>query len=385
MSSSTGTSTGAPPIPMLDLAAEREACGAALSERVLEVLHSGRYVLGPEVEAFEAEFAAFQRAPHAIGMASGTDALILALRAAGVGPGDLVATSPFTFFASAASIAWIGARPVLVDVDPATALMTPEGTREALQCWGGRVKAILPVHLYGQLVDVRGFRALADEIGAVLIEDAAQAHGAERDGVRAGELGDLACFSFYPTKNLGCAGDGGAVLARDEALAGRVRRLRDHGSPVKYEHAELGTNSRLAAIQAAVLRVKLPHLEAWNRRRQELAARYDRALADLPGIAPLAVAPGSRPVYHQYTVRIAPSLGRSAVAAALAEQGIASAVHYPSPVHAQPAAAPWGYGPGSLPVSEALAREVLCLPVHPFLSDGDVDRVAAALRGAAGA
>lgn len=369
---------------MLDLVAEREACGSALADRVLEVLHSGRYVLGPEVEAFEQEFATYQQSAHGIGVASGTDALILALKAAGVGPGDLVATSPFTFFASAATIGWVGARPVLVDVDPETALMTPEGTRSALECWGGRIKAILPVHLYGQLVDMRGFRELADELGASLIEDAAQAHGAERDGVRAGELGDAACFSFYPTKNLGAAGDGGAVLCRGEEMAARLRRLRDHGSPTKYVHAELGTNSRLAAMQAAVLRVKLPHLEGWNQRRRELAGRYEEGLAGCAAIRPLRVASGSSPVYHQFTVRVDPALGREAVSAALAEKGIGSAVHYPSPVHMQAAAAPWGYSEGSLPHSEALAREVLCLPVHPFLEPGDVDRVVDTLLACAG-
>ncbi|MFK7927446.1 MAG: DegT/DnrJ/EryC1/StrS family aminotransferase [Myxococcota bacterium] len=378
MTTSQSTESAAP-IGMLDLAAERASLGQQLNDRVQAVLNSGQYVLGPEVQGFEEEFAAFQRSTHAVGVASGTDALIVALRAAGVGPGDLVATSPFTFFASAASIAWVGARPILVDVDRETALMTPEATREAIDCWGGRVKAILPVHLYGQLVDMRGFRALADELGCALIEDAAQAHGAERDGVRAGEIGDLACFSFYPTKNLGAAGEGGAVLTPSAEWDQRLRRLRDHGSPVKYQHTELGTNTRLAALQAAVLRVKLPHLEEWNRLRRERAQRYDQAFAGSARIKPLKVASGSQPVYHQYTVCLPPPLDRSRVASDLAEAGVSSAVHYPTPVHLQPAAAPWGYSPGDLPAAEALAKQVLCLPIHPFLALEDVDRVAEAL------
>jgi len=364
-------------VTMLDLAAERAALGSAVADAVSDVLASGRYVLGPVVEGFERDFASFQRAPHAVGVASGTAALELALEAAGVCVGDAVLTSPFTFFASAAVIARRGARVVLADIDPETALITPETARAALAA-SGPVKCLLPVHLYGQLVDVEGFRSLADELGASLIEDAAQAHGAERDGRRAGELGDMACFSFYPTKNLGCAGEGGLVTALTDELDGRLRRLRDHGSGAKYVHEDLGTNSRLHSIQAAVLATKLPHLEGWNARRREVAEAYDQGLDDAPGVQALHKAAGS--VHHQYAVRVTGGGGREEAAAILAERGIQSAVHYPRPVHLQPAAASWGYGEGSLPEAEKLAREVLCLPIHPFLGEEDVKRVVAALR-----
>lgn len=364
------------PVQPLDLGAERAELGAALEDAALGVLRSGQYVLGPEVERFERDFAASQGVEHGVGVASGTDALIVALRALGVGPGEGVLTSPFTFFASAGSIAWLGARPVFCDVDPDTALIDPERARAALT---PDVKGLLPVHLYGQLADMRGFRELADEKGLFLLEDAAQAHGAERDGVRAGQLGDAAAFSFYPTKNLGCAGDGGALVTRDGELATRLRQTRDHGSPSKYVHTSVGTNSRLAALQAAVLNVKLPHLDRWTARRREIAATYDAAFADLPHIATLAHPEGSLPVYHQYTVRVL-SGERDALLEALKARRVHAAVHYSTPVHLQPVAAKWGLSQGDFPHAEALARQVICLPVHPFLADGDVQRVVEAIR-----
>lgn len=367
------------PVQLLDLEAERAELGSELSDAVSRVLASGRYVLGPEVEAFEDEFARFQHTACGVGVASGTDALVLGLRALGVGPGDEVVTSPFTFFASAGAIAWIGARPVLADVELATGLLDVERAGEAMT---ERTRCLLPVHLYGQLADVRAFRRLADEAGATLLEDAAQAHGAERDGVRAGELGDAAAFSFYPTKNLGCAGDGGALVTRDAGVANALRLLRDHGMPAKYEHTQVGTNSRLHALQAALLRVKLRRLAEWNDRRRNIAAGYDEALAGLERVVPLVTAAQSRPVHHQYTVRLV-GLDRERVLEHLGQRGIQAAVHYPRPVHLQPAAEGWGFPPGSLPVAERLAREVLCLPVHPFLSAGDAARVAEALREAA--
>ncbi len=365
------------PIAPLDLAAEREALGPALEEAVLRVLRSGQYVLGPEVAAFERDFAQLHCATHGIGVASGTDALIVGLRALGVGPGDRVLTSPFTFFASAGCIAWVGARPVLCDVELETGLLDPGAAASAME----GVRCVLPVHIYGQLVDVRALRRLADTAGATLFEDAAQAHGASRDGLRAGELGDLAAFSFYPTKNLGCAGEGGCLVTNRDDVAARLLRLRDHGSQTKYVHDELGTNTRLAALQAAVLNVKLPHLAAWNERRREIAARYDSALGSSPRLAPIVRRADSEPVYHQYGVRVVEA-DRDAVQGRLSAAGVFAAVHYPRPVHLQPAAAEWGYGPGSLPNAEALCAQILCLPVHPFLSDADVDRVAETLLGA---
>ena len=370
------TSTSSPTLGPVDLAAEREALGEALPQALMRVLESGQYVLGPEVERFERDFARLCRVPHAIGVASGTDALVLALRALAIEPGDAVVTSPFTFFASAASIAWIGAVPRLADVDPRTGLLDPGSAAAAIDA---RTRAILPVHLYGQLADMHAFRSLADARGLALLEDGAQSHGAERDGVACGELGDACCFSFYPTKNLAAAGEGGLIVTHKDELAARLKRLRDHGSSAKYQHALIGTNSRLQAFQAAVLNTKLPHLAAWNARRAELAALYDQGFAGLESILPLERVPGARHVYHQYAVRI-PGGARDSVLAGLRERGILAAIHYPTPVHLQPAAASWGYGQGDFPHAESLAREVLCLPVHPFLSDGDVERVIETLR-----
>ncbi len=372
-----------PPSPraigLLDLEAERDQLGAELEDAVLRVLRSGRYVLGPEVEALESAFATLCRVPHAVGVSSGTEALVLALKALGVEPGDHVVTSPFTFFASAGAIAWIGAVPRLADVELETGLLDPAAAESALDA---RTSALLPVHLYGQLADVRALRALADARGLRLLEDAAQSHGATRDGLACGELGDAAAFSFYPTKNLGAAGEAGLVVTRDGGTAQRLRLLRDHGMAQKYVHSSLGTNARMHAFQGAVLRVKLPHLAAWNGRRRRWAALYDELFGGCEELRPSAVAPGSQPVFHQYAVRIlggqAPAR-RDAVLAGLAERGIQAGVHYPRPVHLQPAAAPWGYRAGDFPAAERLAGEVLCLPVHPFLEAADVERAARAV------
>ncbi|HEX6881954.1 MAG TPA: DegT/DnrJ/EryC1/StrS family aminotransferase [Planctomycetota bacterium] len=367
------TATATRPITPIDLVAERAELGPALDDAVLRTLASGKYVLGPEVEKLEQDFARLHGVKHGIGLATGTDALWLGLLALGVEPGDHVVTTPFTFFASAASIALVGARPVLADVDPDTALLDPAAAERALD---GRTTCLLPVHLYGQLADVRAFRSLADRRGLRLLEDGAQAHGARRDGEACGTLGDAGTFSFYVTKNLGAAGEGGMVLTQKDDVALALRHLRDHGSPQKYVHARIGTNSRLQSLQAAILNVKLPHLERWNARRRELAARYDAAFAGSRTVVPLARAPGATHAFHQYTVRIRGGRTRDQVLAGLAEQQIFAAVHYPSPVHLQEAARPWGYGPGDFPHAEALAREVLCLPIHPFLTPGEVERVA---------
>ena len=365
----------AAPIGPLDLAAERAALGPALEEAVLEVLRSGRYVLGPHVEAFERDFAALCGVEHGVAVSSGTEALVLGLLALGVRPGDGVVTSPFSFFASAGTIAWIGARPRFADVDPDTGLLDPEAAATAVDA---DTRALVPVHLYGQMADMEAFGDLAAQRGLGLLEDAAQAHGARRDDAAPGRRGGAAAFSFYPTKNLGAAGEGGMVVTRDAEVAQRLRQLRDHGSPSKYRHAHVGTNARMHAFQGAVLGLKLPHLEAWNARRREVAARYDAAFESQPSIRPLARVPGGLHAFHQYTVRV-PAEAREPLLAGLAERGIGAGVHYPTPIHLQEAARPWGYGPGDFPAAEALAREVVCLPIHPFLEDGQVDRVAEAL------
>ena len=377
MTSTTTTETAIQP---LDLAAERAAVGPALHEAVLRVLDSGRFVLGPEVEALERDFARMHGVSHGIGVATGTDALWLGLLALRVQPGDHVVTTPYTFFASAASIALIGAKPVLADVDYDTALIDPKKVEAAID---SKTTAILPVHLYGQLCDMRALKAIADKKKLRILEDGAQAHGAKRDGYSCGGIGDAGTFSFYVTKNLGAAGEGGMIVTNNEATAKYLRELRDHGSPAKYVHQYIGTNSRLHALQAAVLNVKLPYLERWNARRRELAGRYDAAFRGSATIAPMKLETGSTHCYHQYAVRLRGGRSRDEVMKLLGERKIMTSVHYPSPVHLQAAAKPWGYGPGDFPNAERLAREILCLPIHPFLSNADVDRVAENLIGLA--
>ena len=370
------TATTVSPIAPLDLVAERAFLGAPLEEAVLRVLHSGQYILGPEVAKLEAAFAELCGVDHGIAVSSGTDALILGLVALGVRPGDHVVTTPFTFFASAGVIAWLGAVPKLADVEPDTALLDP---RAAATACDGKTRCVLPVHLYGQLADMKAFAALGEAKGIKILEDGAQAHGASREQIRCGERGDAGTFSFYPTKNLGGAGEAGMVVTRHDDVATRLRELRDHGMPAKYTHTHVGTNARMDAFQGAVLNVKLPHLEAWNERRRELARRYDAAFANSTAVIAPKVADGAVPVWHQYTVRIRGERSRDEIQAELAKRKIFTAVHYPTPVHLQAAAAPWGYGPGDFPHAETLAAEVLCLPIHPFLADAQVDAVAEAL------
>lgn len=365
------SSTTQKTITPVDLVAERAALGSALNEAIQGVLESGQFILGPEVARFEADFARRCGASYACAVASGTDALVLGLLALGVKPGDHVVTSPFTFFASAGSIAWIGARPLLADVDLDTGLLNPEAAGRAVDA---KTTCILPVHLYGQLADMRALRRLADEKGVALLEDGAQAAGAMRDGYQPGELGDACTFSFYPSKNLGACGEGGLVLTRSEAVQERLKLLRDHGSPGKYQHHYVGSNSRMHGFQGAALNVKHAYLDRWNARRREIAARYDAAFAGLDGVSTLKCFPNSSHAYHQYTLRVT-GCERDALQAGLAERGIIAAVHYPIPVHLQQAAESWGYGPGDFPNAEQLCREVLCLPVHPFLEDDDVERV----------
>ncbi|MEO0650050.1 MAG: DegT/DnrJ/EryC1/StrS family aminotransferase [Planctomycetota bacterium] len=371
------------PIAPLDLAAERAALGPALGEALERVLASGAYVLGPEVQAFEKEFAAYQGVAYGVGVASGTDALLVAMRALGAPTGKKVLTSPFTFFASAGGIAWMGLQPTFVDVDPDTALMRVDQVEGALDA---DTVGIVPVHLYGQLVDTAALRRIADARGIWVLEDAAQAHGARRDGARAGVHGHAAAFSFYPTKNLGAAGEGGMVVTNEGELACDCAQVRDHGSTAKYVHSRVGTNSRLQAMQGAVLRVKLPHLDGWNERRRFNAARYRAAFEGHESVRPLRVDEGCEHVYHQFAVRLMGEAGlRDRVQERLGAQGIAAAVHYPRPVHVQEAAKAWGYGPGDFPGAEQLASEVLCLPIHPFLESAEVDRVAEQLLAAVAA
>lgn len=361
-------------VPFLDLAHQHAEIATELRHAIDAVLRSSAFIGGPEVREFEAEFAAYSQVRHAIGVANGTDALVLALRALDVGPGDAVLTVPFTFLASVEAIDLVGADPVFADIDPRDYTIDVDATEAVLR--RRPVKAIIAVHLYGQVADMQRLNAVARRLGAAVIEDAAQAHGARLKvgdtWKRAGGLGDIACFSFYPTKNLGALGDAGAVTTDDDRLAERVRLLHDHGQAEKYRHVlRRGTNSRLDGLQAAVLRVKLRHLQAWNEARRVAARRYDELLSG-SAVLPPFVRPGAEPVYHQYVVRVA---GRDAVQRRLAERGIQTAIHYPVPVHFQPAFADLHLGKGSFPVSERAADEVLSLPLHSSLTPSQQARV----------
>jgi dTDP-4-amino-4,6-dideoxygalactose transaminase len=363
-------------IPFLDLGAQHRALAPELEAAVARVLRSGQFVLGPEVEAFEAAFARYCGTRFAVAVNTGTSALHLALLAAGVGPGDEVITTPMTFVATVAAILYVGARPVLADIDPLTWTIDPARAAAAVT---PRTKAILPVHLHGRMADMDPIMALADAHGLVVVEDAAQAHGAEYRGRRAGSLGDAGCFSFYPGKNLGACGEGGAVVTDDAGLAETIRTLRDWGQASKYHHVLKGFNHRMDGIQGALLGVKLPHLDAWTEARRRHAARYDALLAG-SGVRIPAPCPDGRHVHHVYAVELP---DRDAVRRRLAEAGIATGAHYPVPVHLQPAYADLGYRRGDFPIAERFAERTLSLPMYPELSADQIARVAKVLCAAA--
>ncbi len=360
-------------IPILDLKAQYLAYRQEIDGAILAAIESGHLILGPNVKALEEEIAAYVGCRYGIGVASGTDALQLALAALQIGPGDEVITTPFTFVATASTISRAGATPVFVDIDPCTFNLVPELVEKAVT---PRTKAIVPVHLFGQTAEMGPLLEIARRHGLRLIEDAAQAIGAEEGGQRAGSFGDIGCFSFYPTKNLGAYGDGGMVTTHDPELAERVDMLRRHGSKKKYYNELLGFNSRLDEIQAALLRVKLRYLDDWTEKRQQIAHRYNELLAEVPVETPYE-RPQARHVYHQYTIR-APH--RDELQAYLQKQGIGTMVYYPVPLHRLPLYADLGYPEGSLPASERAAREVLSLPIYPELSDEQIQRVVGAIR-----
>jgi dTDP-4-amino-4,6-dideoxygalactose transaminase len=365
-------------IPLVDLQGQHRSLWPDLDAAIRRVVNRAQFILGPEVEALEREVAAYAGVAHGVGVASGTDALTLALRACGVGPGDEVVTTAFSFFATAGAIAAIGARPVFADIDPATYLLDPQRAAAAVT---PRTKALVPVHLYGQACDMAALMSLARARGLKVIEDCAQAIGAQDQGTPVGGFGDAAAFSFFPSKNLGAFGDGGMVLTNEAALAAQVRLLRGHGSREPYRHEILGTNSRLDELQAAVLRVKLRHLDAWNKARCRLAAHY-RSLLTREGLAALAPQerPAGRHVYHLYTIR---TPRREAVQAALGRQGIASRAYYPSTLPSQPALQSLAPAAAPCPAAEAAAREVLSLPMYPELPEAAVARIVAAVAAAA--
>jgi dTDP-4-amino-4,6-dideoxygalactose transaminase len=360
-----------PPIPILDLQPEIEALWDELNAAFQRVLRSGQFIGGPEVEAFESEVAAYLGVEHAVGVNSGTDALVIGLRALGVGPGDEVITTPFSFFATAESISAVGATPVFADADERSfnldlATVEPLITE--------RTRAILPVHLYGRPAEMTALLALAEQYGLRVVEDCAQSCGARYEGRQTGTLGDVGAFSFFPSKNLGGFGDGGLLATDNCAVAEQARMLRAHGGRRKYHNELVGYNSRLDAIQAALLRVKLPHVDAWNAARHEAARRYEALLAGVGGLVLPEVPEGH--VFHQYTVRVLDGR-RDAVAEALAAGGVGTMVYYPVPQHALPVYAGLG---ARCPVAERLAGEVLSLPMGPHLTEGVQERIAEAVR-----
>lgn len=362
-------------VPFLDLKAQFRSIKSELQPAVEKVLESCSYVLGEEVAGFEREFAACHNTAFGIAVNTGTSALHLALLAAGIGPGDEVITVPFTFVATAAAIVYTGARPVFVDVDTVSLTMDVERIEAVIT---PRTKAILPVHLYGRPADMDPIMEIASSRGLVVIEDACQAHAAEYRGRRVGSIGDMGCFSFYPGKNLGACGEGGMVVTSNEKFDRCIRMLRDWGAESKYHHVLKGYNYRMEGIQGAILRVKLRHLESWTEARRAHAARYDELLAD-SGVKIPDGTSASRHVYHIYAVR-AP--GRDRLRGELEARGVQTGIHYPIPVHLQPAYAELGYGPGSFPHAEAAAGEVLSLPMFPELTPEQQDAVVAAVREA---
>ncbi|HEY3804330.1 MAG TPA: DegT/DnrJ/EryC1/StrS family aminotransferase [Kofleriaceae bacterium] len=362
-------------IPLVDLRAQYESIKPEIDAAICAVIETTAFIGGPDVKAFEQELAAFCEVPHAVGCANGTDALHVVLHALGIGPGDEVITVPNTFIATAEAISMAGATPVFVDVVEATALMDPSKVAAAITA---RTKAIMPVHLYGQPADVDAIVNAAP--GLPIIEDAAQAHGARLRGRRAGSIGIAGTFSFYPGKNLGAYGDGGAMTFRDDAaLAKRCAMLRDHGRMDKYLHELPGFNSRLDTIQAAILRVKLAHLEAWNAARRKIAGWYLERLAGTPGLQLPHVPTGVEPVWHLFVVN---HEQRERLRIRMSEAGIGVGIHYPVPLHMQPAYAHLGYAKGRFPVAEKLSATCLSLPIYAELSEADVDRVARSLREA---
>lgn len=363
-------------VPLVDLKAQYHAIASEIDQAIERVLRSTNFILGPEVSAFERAFADFCEADHAVGISSGTDALHLALLACGIKPGDEVITSPMTFVATAEAISMSGARPVFCDIDPQTYNLDPEQIERAIS---PLTRAIIPVHLYGQPADMDVINEVAQMHKLHVIEDAAQAHGARYKGRRVGTLGDVACFSFYPGKNLGAYGDAGAVVTNDRTIADRIRLLRDHGRRDKYEHLVEGFGNRLDALQAAVLRVKLKHLEQWNAKRFQHAARYTERLQKHISAVPVVPA-WAEPVWHIYAIQVE---NRDELQGTLKSAGIATGVHYPIPLHLQPAYRHLSYRPGDFPNAEFAAHRLMSLPIFPELEvkqiDAVVDQIAAVL------
>jgi dTDP-4-amino-4,6-dideoxygalactose transaminase len=362
-------------IPFLDLKAQYQSIKPEIDAAVLNVLESTQFVLGEHVTGFERDFAAYCGTKHAIAVNSGTSALHLALLAAGVGTGDEVITIPFTFVATVSAVCYTGAKPVFVDIEPCSFTMDPAKLEKAIT---PRTKAILPVHLYGQMADMDAIMEVANRHGIPVIEDACQAHGAEYHARRAGSIGVSGCFSFYPGKNLGAYGEGGAVVTNDDEHAKKIRMLRDWGQETRYQHVLKGFNYRMEGLQGAILAVKLRYLETWTESRRARAGEYDALLADAEGVTAPQQLARRRHVYHIYAIR---TKDRDGLQRSLQLQGVATGLHYPIPVHLQQAHQDLGYQAGDFPESEAAAREVLSLPMFPEMTGTQVEQVVATTRG----
>nr|WP_199295762.1 DegT/DnrJ/EryC1/StrS family aminotransferase [Trichocoleus sp. FACHB-591] len=376
-------------VPLLNLTRQFETISEEVNAAVLQVLGSGGYIGGPAVSNFEQQFAAYTGTSECIGCNSGTDALFLALRALEIGPGDEVIAPPFTFFATAEVISAVGATPVFVDIDANTFNLDLNLIEAAIT---EKTRAIIPVHLFGQPVDMTRLMAIAEAHNLAVIEDCAQATGAEWTGKKVGSIGHIGCFSFYPTKNLGAAGDGGAITTNDPAIAANIRMLKEHGSRTRYYHEAIGMNSRLDAVQAVVLQIKLRFLDTWNQQRHQIAERYQQLLSRIPHIVPPQEIGGGRSVWNQYTIRLVnspdapshlnrePGALRDWVRNELQSRGVGSIVYYPLPLHLQSVYRDLGYQPGQLPVSEQMCHEVLSLPMFPELSAEEQDQVIYSLK-----
>jgi dTDP-4-amino-4,6-dideoxygalactose transaminase len=373
-------------IPPLDLSRQYQTIAAEIESAVLQVMASGRYIGGQTVQDFEQQFAQYIGTSECVSCANGTDALYLALRALDIGPGDEVITTPFTFMATAETISLVGATPVFVDIEPETFNLDVSKVASAIT---EKTRAIVPVHLFGQPVDMTRLMAIASTHGLGVIEDVAQATGSEWAGQKTGSIGHLGCFSFFPTKNLGAFGDGGAVTTNDPTLAAKMRVIKDHGATQRYYHEKIGINSRLDALQAAILQIKLPYLDSWNDRRRVVAADYHQRLANLPGVILPQETPGSRAVWNQYTIRVKsqelteknPTENqRDRLRQELQNQGISSTVYYPFPLHKQPVYQHLSYQTRQLPWVEKICQEVLSLPMFPELSLGEIESVVNGLK-----
>ncbi|HEY9837012.1 MAG TPA: DegT/DnrJ/EryC1/StrS family aminotransferase [Vampirovibrionales bacterium] len=367
-------------VPFVDLTQQHQPIQSEIQQAIQSVIERGDFVLGQALGDFENSFAQACGVEFGVGVACGTDAIALALQAAGIGPGDEAILPANTFIATLIGVLRAGATPVLVDCDPSTALIDLEAVEKAIT---PKTRALLPVHLYGQMVSPGRLQELATAHHLICVEDAAQAHLAEREGVRAGSVGLAAAFSFYPSKNLGCFGDGGMVVTSDRDLAQKLRSLRNYGAPKKYHHLDLGTNSRLDTLQAAILQAKLPYLSDWNQARNTCAQQYDTLIEPLSdrGILPIRNLSGGGHVYHLYVIRITKAciLNRNTLLEKLGSQGIQTGIHYPLPCHLQPAYQNLGYQPGDFPEAEALCEEILSLPLYPGLSPAQIERVVEAI------